>query len=589
MNFISHYLKNIVSLRTRLMLLSMPVLLVACVAAPVQQTKQNSTGLQTLEQQQAVLLEVVPLPLTAELVYYLVTAEIAGQRGQLGMAVDLYYKASTVSESSSLASRSAEIALYYRDQKRIDRALKRWTEVDPDDAEIYITRAPFFMLQNDFDGVVTLVNTALKLAPEKSREYLTRISNHLIELANADQGRHVLAQLDFYKNNDPEALFAYSRLAALAKRYDEALATIKQVLKEQANREDALVLKAEILQNIGEGDKAIAILKTVASQESVSDSVRFSYAKLLGQNNKVAQARTVFEQLHSENAENEEVIFALGLLAMEEKNGELAKNYFSKLIALDDHGKQASYFMGLAEELNKNIDTALIWFASVSADSQRFEAAQTRYINLLADNGNLEKAQLHLKLLRKEQPDRAIQYYLFEAQFLIERGQKQAAFDMYTDALKEKPGNFDLLHGRAMVAEPLNRLGILEQDLNEILAKDPDNHRALNALGYTLTDRTNRHQEALDLIKKAVSLSPNDPFYLDSLGWVYYRLGELEKAAKHLRQAAVLLPDAEMFAHLGEVLWQQGKYAEAKQLWQQATEKDESNKLLNETMRRFGQ
>lgn len=595
MSFISHYLESVVRLSKRLMLLSMPMFLAACVAAPTQQTQQNSTGSPQVEQQQGdveqqeVLPEVAPLPLTAELVYYLVTAEIAGQRGQMGAAVDLYYQASKVSESNSLASRSAEIALYSRDQKRIDRALKRWTEVDPDDAEVYITHAPFLMLQNDFDGVVTSVNTALTLAPEKSREYLTRISNHLIELVNPDQGRQIVERLALYKNNDPEALFAYSRLAALSKHYDKALAAIEQVLKVQTNREDALVLKAEILQNTGEGDKAIAVLKSAANQEDASDAVRFSYAKLLGQNNNIAQARIVFEQLHSDNAENEEVIFALGLLAMEEENGKLAKSYFNKLITLGDRGKQASYFMGLAEELNKNSDQALIWFASVPADSQRFQSAQTRYINLLADNGDLEKARLHLKLLRKEQPERAIQYYLFEAQFLMERDQKQAAFDMYTDALKEKPGNIDLLHGRAMVAEPLNRLAILEQDLNEILAKDPNNHQALNALGYTLADRTNRHQEALELIKKAVALSPNDPFYLDSLGWVYYRLGELEKAVEHLRQAAVLLPDAEMFAHLGEVLWQQGKHTEAKQLWQQATEKDASNKLLNETMRRFGQ
>ena len=308
---------------------------------------------------------------------------------------------------------------------------------------------------------------------------------------------------------------------------------------------------------------------------------------MLGQNNKIDQSRAVFQKIHAEDPENEEVIFALGLLAMEERNGELAKEYFSKLIVLGDRGKQASYFMGLAEELNEDIDAALIWYASVPADSQRFNSAQTRYINLLADNGDLDKARLHLKLLRKEQPQRAIQYYLFEAQFLIERDQKQAAFDLYTEALKENPENFDLLHSRAMVAEPLNRLDILEKDLNTILAKDPNNHQALNALGYTLTDRTDRHQEALVMIKKAVEMKPDDPFYLDSLGWVYYRLGELEKAADYLRQAVVIRPDVELLAHLGEVLWQQGKYDEAKQVWQRALQKDASNKLLNDTMRRL--
>ncbi len=592
MRFVQHYSNSLCRFFKQASLLSMPIVLVACVATPVQKTDEVFTEPQVVEEVQAEVVaepEVEPLPLTPELIYYLTTAEIAGQRGQMGTAVDLYYKASTVSESSSLASRSAEIAFFSRDQQRIDRALKRWTEVDPDDAEIYITRAPFLMLQKDFVGVVDAVNTALQLSPDKSREYLSRISDNLIELARADQAMHVIEQLDLYKKKDPEALFAYSRLANFSKRYDDALSAIEQVLKQQANREDALVLKAEILQNIGEGDKAIAVLKKAANQDEASLSVRFSYAKLLGQNKKIDESRAVFEQLHDEQPENEEVIFALGLLAMEEQDGEVAKMYFNKLIVLGDRGQQASYFMGLAEELNKDNDAALIWYASVPAGSPRFNSAQTRYINLLADNGNLNKARLHLKLLRKEQPQRAIQYYLFEAQFLIERDQKQAAFDLYTEALKENPGNADLLHGRAMVAEPLNRLDVLEKDLNEILAKDPNNHQALNALGYTLTDRTDRHQEALELITKAVALKPNDAFYLDSLGWVYYRMGKLEKAEDYLRQAVVIKPDVELLTHLGEVLWVQGKHDEAKQIWQQAEKKEAKNKLLNDTMRRLVQ
>jgi tetratricopeptide (TPR) repeat protein len=592
MSFISHYFKGAMCFFKWIVLLSLSVVLVACAATPSQKPEEPVVEQEKVEQPQAdseVGPEVEQLPLTPELIYYLTTAEIAGQRGQMGTAVDLYYKASTLSESSSLASRSAEIALYSRDQQRIDRALKRWSEVDPEDAEVYITRAPFLMLKKDFDGVVKAVNTALKLSPDKSREFLARLSENLIELASADQALQVIERLDLYKSKDPEALFAYSRLAAVSKRYEDALPAIEQVVQQQSNREDALVLKAEILQGMGEGEQALAVLKKAANQKGASDSVRFSYAKLLGQNNRIDQARAVFKELHTEQPENEEVIFALGLLAMEERDGELAKTYFTKLIALGDRGKQASYFMGLAEELNKDIDAALIWYASVPADSQRFNAAQTRYINLLAENGELDKARLHLKLLRKEQPERAIQYYLFEAQFLIERGKKEEAFDLYTQALKENPGNFDLLHGRAMVAEPLNRLDVLEKDLKEILAKDPNNHQALNALGYTLADRTDRYQEALELIKKAVELKPGDPFYIDSLGWVYYRLGQLDKAVDYLRQAVVIRPDVELLTHLGEVLWQQGKHDEAKQVWQQAKQKEANNKLLNDTMRRFGQ
>ena len=139
-----------------------------------------------------------------------------------------------------------------------------------------------------------------------------------------------------------------------------------------------------------------------------------------------------------------------------------------------------------------------------------------------------------------------------------------------------------------MVAEPLNYLSVLEEDLRTILKKEPSNSHALNALGYTLTDRTNRHQEALILIKKAVELSPNDAFYLDSLAWVYFRLGDFEKAERFIKQAVAIQADPEFLAHLGEILWRQGKYTEAKKAWNDGLKKDVNNKLILKTMSRFG-
>jgi tetratricopeptide (TPR) repeat protein len=245
--------------------------------------------------------------------------------------------------------------------------------------------------------------------------------------------------------------------------------------------------------------------------------------------------------------------------------------------------------MGLSEELNEQIESALIWFASVPVDSSRYQSAQNRYIQLLAERGEMDKARNHLKLLRKENPENEVQYFFYEATFLREQGLDEAAFKLLSEALTKHPLETDLLYGRAMVAESLDRLSVLEQDLNLILKKDPNNSQALNALGYTLTDRTDRHQEALGLIKKALELKPDDPFYLDSLGWVHYRLGYLEIAEQYLRQAAKIQPDAEFLAHLGEVLWQLGKHSEAKEVWQKGIENNKNNALLLKTMRRFGQ
>jgi Flp pilus assembly protein TadD len=140
-----------------------------------------------------------------------------------------------------------------------------------------------------------------------------------------------------------------------------------------------------------------------------------------------------------------------------------------------------------------------------------------------------------------------------------------------------------------MAAEPLDKLDVLESDLRLILQKQPDNANALNALGYTLTDRTDRHDEAFVLIQKAVDIAPKNAFYLDSLGWVYYKLGDLENAEKYLQEAVAIQGDAEFLAHLGEVIWERGRHEEAKQIWLKAKQLSKDNKILLETMSRYGQ
>lgn len=568
-------------------LLSVSMLLGACVSSPSQSVAAEQVKeIEQVKVEQSEP-EVKPLPLNSELVYYVLMAEIAGQRGEIGLAADLYSKAAETVESPALAGRSTQVANFTRNQERINRALDRWIDVDPSDADVYIMQTPFLMLKNDFDGVVKAVDTALGLAPERARHYLTQVADNLSELAQPEQALDVIKQLKAYQANHPEALFVYARLAAFFKQNEAALAHVKHVLEQQAEREDALILNAELLQNTGRGMDALALLKPYANKDSASLELRFAYAKLLGENGKIEQARVVFEQISLEQPDNEEALFALGLLALEDRDGALAKNYFSKLMQMGDPGKQASYFMALSEELNKNIEAALVWYASVPAESPRFQAAQTKYINLLADNGQLDKARLHLTLLRKENPDRAKQYFAFEATFLRDRGQYQRAYDVYTEALTAYPNDIELLYGRAMTAEPLGQIDALEQDLNKILETEPNNASALNALGYTLADKTDRYSEALALIQKALVISPNDPFYLDSLGWVYYRMGKLEAAALYLKQAIAIQDDPEFVAHLGEVLWQQNKHEQAKQLWQKALEQAPDNVLLKETMGRF--
>ncbi len=530
---------------------------------------------------------IMPLSLTPELMYYILAAETASQRNKLTSAADLYYRASMLTESATIAGRSAQAALLSRDNQRISRALDRWLEVEPTNGDIYVMQTPLLILRGDDGALIEAINTSLNLAPNKARDYLNHIAANFSSLMESDRALSVLQRLDSYKNNDLEALLAYARLATLFKRYEPALPAIDLVLKQAPKREEAYMLKADILQQQGKDNEAIAVLKKIATKKTASKDVRFAYAASLGENNHIDQARVAFTALQKQFPDSVDIIYALGMLALKEKDGKTAKQHFSRIVTKDPD-KQVSYLMGLAEEIDNNLDNALVWFASVPADSNRFEEAQSRYINLLADSGQVGKARLHLQLMRDRQSEQTTRYYLLEAALLAEYGEYYAAFNLYTEALSRYPDDSNLLYGRAMIAERLNRLAILEDDFRTIIKQNPNHHRALNALGYTLTDRTNRHKEAFELINKAVALSPDNPFYLDSLGWAYYRLGNLDKAVALLKKAINIRDDVDFLAHLGEVLWMQNKHDEARKIWRRAIAKDDKNSLLLHTIRRFG-
>lgn len=528
------------------------------------------------------------LPLTAELTYLILTAEVAAQRGDIIGSAELYSRASTLVESPSLASRSTQMANFTRDEKRIDRALSRWAEVDPTDADIYMLQAPFLLIQGKYKDVAPSVNKAIALAPEKSAQYLNRLADNMSKIVKVDPALAIMSQLDLYQQQDPTALFQYARLAAYYQELDTALSTLDKVLDTQADFEDALILKSKILQRMEQGEAALKTLKSPASQKQASRQLRFTYAQLLGENDYLEAAQGRFEQLYDEQSNDPDVAFALGVIALEKSKGQKAKTYFERLLELGDPGQQSAYFIGLAEEMNNNIDSALVWFASVPKANARFQAAQSHYVSLLADNGAMAKARQHLAKIRADNPPSAVQYYLFEYSFLQERGLKQASYDILTQAIAEYPKNIDLLYSRAMAAESVDRIDLLEQDLRTILKFAPHHGQTLNALGYTLADRTDRHQEALDLVNQALAIEPNDPFYLDSLGWVYYRLGDLDSAERYLQQAVTLQGDPEFLAHLGEVLWQQGEHSQAKKVWQKGLKMDADNQLLRDTMKQFG-
>ena len=198
-----------------------------------------------------------------------------------------------------------------------------------------------------------------------------------------------------------------------------------------------------------------------------------------------------------------------------------------------------------------------------------------------------QEVKTHLQNIRFRNPDYNIPLLAMEASVLMDEGKTDQAATVLNNAVGAFPNNIQLLFLRSLLSQEVNDLVLMEQDLRKIILLNPTDSTAYNSLGYTLADRTDRYEEAYELIQKAIELSPDEPSIIDSLGWVQYRLGMYEEARKNLDRAYMLFPDAEVAAHLGEVMWVMGDRAEATRIWRNALEKQPDSEPLLNTMERL--
>ena len=220
-------------------------------------------------------------------------------------------------------------------------------------------------------------------------------------------------------------------------------------------------------------------------------------------------------------------------------------------------------------------------------EREYFESAHARVARLLLQQDRVQEARDHLARIRAEVPLLNQRFIIIEAQLLSDFDFEEEVFSLLDNQLIRDPDNIDLLRARALVGEKFDRLDILERDLRAIIDIDPDNATALNDLGYTLTNRTDRYEEALVLIEKALSINPGEAAFIDSLGWVKYRLKQFEEAVLHLRRALELFPNDEVAAHLGEVLWVMGQKIEANKVWEKALELKPDSDILKRVINQF--
>lgn len=514
-------------------------------------------------------LAVGQLTLTPSFMYDFLVAQVAGQRGQWSVASQAYLQLAQETGDASLARNAVEAALLARQPDQAQRAAKLWLKTEPQ--SVNAQHAVIALLLDGAHPMEALpyLQQDLQQHPLTAGAEFLRLGDLLTNQQDRDTGLALVTALakDYPKLS--EAHLAVAQAAARAGQFDRALAELDEVDADKPSWALAAKLRYEVL-NHNHPEQAEAYVAHYLQVHPDANDVRLVWARSLLEQNRLKESRHQFMLLAKVLPDNVQMQVAEGLVSLQMNDLVRADAAFKRALALND-GDPAliDVYLGQIAEAQHRDDEAAAWYRAVPAGDQ-FLGAQIRYAALLAKQGKLDAARSWLQAVPVEQDSDRVELIRVEAQLLHDAHQDEQAYDLLTKALATRPDSVDLLYDHAMLAEPLGHLDVAERDLRHLLTLQPNHAQALNALGYTFADHNIKLVEAEKLVQQALKLLPTDAFILDSMGWVEYRLGNLQLAAEYLHRAYHSMKDPEIAAHLGEVLWMQGKHDEARKIWDAA-------------------
>ena len=532
--------------------------------------------------------------LSSEILFKILTSEIAFQRGNWQAAYVTILSVAQQTRDPRLARRATEIALTARQPSEALSAIRLWRELAPESNEAAQYYLGFMAISNNLPEIQSIYANRLKKADPKQYAALMLQAQRLLGRgSDKAAGFAALEQL-----LAPYLAFAESHLALAQGAYTNgdnarALKEANIVLQIQPDSQLGILT---IAQASGKSDAADALRAFLEKNPNARD-IRLAYAGILIELKQFDKAQTQFEQILRDKPEDATALYTLGAIAMELKDFNRAEKLFNAYLATiaanpvpERDSTPALLNLSQIALERKDQKAALAWLAKVDAFDGRNTAwlsVQFRRAQLLANDKQLSQARELLQNIKFSSDAEQIQILQTEAQLLRNAKQSDEAMLVYKKALEKFPDNPDLLYDYALLLESQKKTQEMESALRRVIAIAPESPHAYNALGYSFADRNERLDEALALIEKALSLTPNDAFILDSLGWVKFKLGDFAAAEQALRRAYQIRPDAEIAIHLGEVLWTIGRKEEARQLWRDAKAKDPENETLRLTLTRL--
>lgn len=526
----------------------------------------------------------------SELMYEVLTGELAGKLGDLEGSKQAYSRASELSDDPKVIERAMRIAIFAKDWPLALKIAHRWSDSLDGNIEAQQVLGILYLRQGDVDSSAKHFSAVMDAAADSPSQGYSIVAATLARVDEVETSIELMDRLVAKNFTNPYGHLSYANLAMKAKKYQLAVDQSELALGFKPDLSEARVLRARALSLIGDHEAAFLEMQTLVDADPQNFDLRLGYARMLLQAEQFTDAGKQFEELLEQKPKDPDITYMLGLTYVQAEDYSKSKQYFQALVEDNRRLDESNYYLArISEELGET-EKAVAYYQDVAYGGLYLDAA-VRLAELYVKENGLTAARQHLNDVRGrvDQPEDVIRLFLAEGHILHKQDQYDQAYDLYSQGLLEFPRHSDLLYARALTAENIDRVDLLESDLLIILQEDPDHANALNALGYTLADRGLRIDEAQKYVERAYELKPNDPAVMDSMGWIQFRKGNYAEAENYLRKALNLMDDAEIIGHLSELLWAQGNYEEARNLLREAMDRHPEDSYIEKLIKQFSE
>jgi len=520
-----------------------------------------------------------------EELYLLLSGEIAAQRGRFDVTLVNYMKAAQQSRDLGVIERTMRIAQSLNADNAQQKLADLWLDVDPDNIQAHRISAIQAVKKNELETALSHMEQIMDLGGDADFDSLAAMAGNL-PLEQQQELLDLYQQLEQRHPQNPELQYSIALLMKVTGTPLQALAELEPLLDSKPDFQPALILKGDLLYQTDQKQQALDHLRANTRQFPGNRQMGTLYGRMLIGEGELQAAQNEFRRLVKRFPDVPGLRLSHALVALENDQIALAEEELTRLIEQGHHSDEAHYYLGrIADEEDEN-EQAIGYYRNVEKGNYYFPAL-ARASELMAEQGELDEALADIREIRNNNPEQEENFRLLEINLLLDRDHDERALQAANEALESFPGNVRIRYARAMLLDSMDKPEQAEADLRKIIEEQPDNAVALNALGYILTTRTDRLDEARDYIERALAIDPENPAILDSMGWVLYLQGNTNEALDYLSQAWEAYADPEVAAHYGEALWQTGKREQARTIWKEGLEQDPDHPILTETLERL--